>query len=69
MANISKAQQAKAEAALDVMVRVNDSAALVDRRSLVDRLVAEGYRVQVRKNGERVLMSWRGHTAAIATCA
>lgn len=57
MTNITKAQQAKAEAALEVMVRVNGAARLVSRRSLVERLVCEGYRVTSRKNGERVLMS------------
>ncbi len=54
------ARRAKSEAALDIMVRVNGALPLVSRRALVERLVGYGYRVTLRKNGERVLMSPTG---------
>lgn len=54
---IVKVQEARAEAALDVMVRHNGAARLVSRRSIVETKVAAGARVVLRKTGERVLMS------------
>ena len=55
MSNITAAQKAKAEAALDMMVRVNGGEFLT-RRALVERRVAAGARV-IDRRGERVLMN------------
>ena len=56
---IEAAQKAKANAALDMLVRVNGGEFLT-RRALVERCIAQGYQVTTRKNGERVLMSPAG---------
>ena len=55
---IAAAQQAKANAALDMLVRVNGGEFLT-RRALVERRVAAGARV-IDRRGERVLMNQDG---------
>ena len=52
---IAAAQQAKANAALDMLVRVNGGA-FMTRRALVENRVAAGARV-IDRRGERVLMN------------
>jgi len=56
MSDISAARQARIDAALDTQVRVNGRE-FMTRRALVERCVAQGYRVTERRGGERVLMS------------
>ena len=55
---IEAAQKAKANAALDMLVRVNGGEFLT-RRALVERRVAAGARV-IDRRGERVLMNQDG---------
>ena len=52
---IEAAQKAKANAALDMLVRVNGGE-FMTRRALVERRVAAGARV-IDRRGERVLMN------------
>ena len=66
MANVSKylatlvpMRAAKAKAALERQVRVNGCEFLT-RVALVERCLTQGYRVTLRRNGERVLMSLDG---------
>lgn len=59
MPNISAAQSARINSALDMQVRVNGRE-FMTRRALVERCIAQGYRVTLRRNGERVLMSKDG---------
>ena len=55
---IEAAQKAKANAALDMLVRVNGGE-FMTRRALVERRVAAGARV-IDRRGERVLMNQDG---------
>lgn len=57
--SITAARQARIDAALGMQVRYNGGE-FITRRLLVNRLVDQGYRVTLRKNGERVLMSPTG---------
>ena len=58
MPDITAAQRAKANTALDQLVCVNGGA-FMTRRDLIERKVAAGARVVLRK-GERVLMTLDG---------
>ena len=56
LATLTPMRAAKAKAALEKQVRVN-GAEFMTRAALTERCVAQGYRVTLRRNGERVLMS------------
>ena len=56
MTDLIQARKARANAALDMQVRVNGNA-FMTRRALVEQRVASGARVVERRNGERVLMN------------
>ena len=54
--SITAARQALTNRTLDMQVRVNGRE-FITRRALIERCVANGYRVTLRRNGERVLMA------------
>ena len=60
LATLSPMRAAKAEAALNMMVRHNGARILVSRASIVESKVSAGAKVTLRKNGERVLMDADG---------
>lgn len=57
--SIKEARAAKVNAALDTLIRVNGGE-FMTRRALVERCISQGYKVTVRRNGERVLMAPNG---------
>ena len=57
--SIVAAQQTKANAALDMLVRFNGERILISRREIIQRRVAAGARV-IERRGERVLMNQDG---------
>lgn len=58
MSSIKKAQEAKANAALDMLVRFNGGP-MMTRRAIIECRVSQGARIIERK-GERVLMNEDG---------
>jgi hypothetical protein len=54
---LEAARNAKTAKSLETLTRVNGGKLVMTRRALIERCVSRGYRVAIRKNGERVLMS------------